>query len=37
MISFCSCEAALVNYNFLAHAVWTTDEAVGKMRSSATS
>jgi nicotinamidase-related amidase len=30
-------KAALVNYKFLAHAVWTTDEVVGKMRSSATS
>jgi len=25
-------KAALVNYNFLAHAVWTTDEVVGKMQ-----
>ncbi|WP_233839373.1 isochorismatase family protein [Paraburkholderia sp. ZP32-5] len=28
-------KAALVNYNFLAHAVWTTDEVVGKMHPSA--
>jgi nicotinamidase-related amidase len=25
-------QAALINYNFLAHAVWTTSEVVGRMR-----